>query len=137
MTFFKVIQEKTVVSVGCVFLKWNIKKNALFVCDVDKGEFVQSYDEKHIYHDDWLKSAPKEAGKHEEAEIVIITQQEYEDLLAILDEGEVVIETPPIEEPQEEMPEAPVEEKPMSISEMRETIAHQQEQIDMLIKKLK
>jgi len=136
MTFFKVIQDNKIVTVGCVFLKWNQDNKALFVCDVDEGQFVQSYDELHIYHDSWLKPAPRKAGKHEEAKIVIITQQEYEDLLAELDEGEILIETPSIPEPEEEMPEPPEEEKPMSIAEMREIISRQQEQINSLLDKL-
>ena len=134
MTYFKAIQNDKVVSVGTVFLEWNINKHKLYVCDVDKGQFVQSYDEQHIYHDAWMKPAPAEAGIHEEASIVIILQQEYEDLLALFDNGETVkVEKPTIEEP-EKVKEPKEEEKPMSINEMRETILRQQEQIDMLVK---
>lgn len=135
MTYFKVIQENKVVSVGSAFLKWNVKRQRFFISSVDEGQFVQSYDEQHIYHDQWLKPSPTEAGVHEEAKVVIIDLQEYEELLEILNEGEVIEEVPIIPEEPEEIPE-PIEEKPMSISEMRETIARQQEQINMLINKL-
>ena len=136
MTYFKVIQDKKVVSVGTVFLRWSIKRHKLLICGVDDGEFVQSYDEQHIYHDAWLKLAPNEAGKHEEATVIVIDAQEYEDLLAILTEGETIdYETPVIPEQQEET-QLPVEEKPMTIAEMREIISRQQEQIEMLIQRL-
>ena len=136
MTYFKAIQDDKVVSVGSVFLKWNISKGKFYVCDVDDGQFVESYDELHIYHDSWMKPAPAEAGQHEEASIVIIGQQEYEELLEILNEGEVieVQETPEIIP--EEQVEPPKEEKPMSIADMREMILKQQELIDSLMEKL-
>lgn len=136
MTYFKVIQDNKVVSVGTVFLKWNIKRQRLFICDANDGEFVQSYDEKHIYHDSWLRPAPVEAGQHEEASVVIISSQEYEDLLTILNEGETVdYETPVVPKEPEEITQ-PTEEKPLTIAEMREIISRQQEQIEMLIQKL-
>jgi len=135
MTYFKVIQNKKVVTVGCVFLKWNMKRQKLFICDANEGQFVQSYDELHVYHDSWLKPSMAHDIEYEEATIVVITEQEYEDLLESLDEGEVVEESPVIEEEPVEV-QIPEEEKPMSIAEMREIIARQQEQINMLINKL-
>ena len=135
MTYFKIIQNNIVTSVGSVFLKWNTKKSKLFICDVDKGELVQTYDEAHIYRDDWMKPLPKEAGEFESANVVIISEQEYEELHEIFDNGDVV-EVQYIPEQTTEKVQPPIEEKPMSIAEMRETIVKQQEQINMLIKKL-
>ena len=134
MTFFKIIKNKKVISVGCVFLKWREDNHQFFICDVDEGQFVLSYDEKYIYRDTWMKPAPKDATKYEEATVEIITQQEYEDLLAMLDEGETVEEVVPvIPEQQEEIVPPQEEEKPMTIAEMREIILKQQEQINSLL----
>ena len=134
MTYFKVIKRKKVISVGCVFLKWNETKNKFYVCDTDEGQFVQSYDELHIYHDKWMKPAPVEAGKHEEATVEVISQQEYEDILETLKEGEVIEEVELVVPEQHETP--PEEEKPMTIAEMREIILKQQDQINTLIELL-
>ena len=136
MTYFKAIQNDKVVSVGCVFLKWSLNKHKFFICDVDEGQFVESYDEQHIYQDSWMKPAPPEAGEQEQASIVIIGQQEYEDLLEMLNEGEIVeVQQEPTVE-QEEQVELPVEDKPMSIADMREMILKQQQLIDTLMEKL-
>ena len=136
MAFFKAIKDNKVYTVGCVFLKWNTKMQRFFVCDVDEGQFVESYDEQHVIRDEWMKVAPDGAGEHEDAKVVIISLQEYEDLLAILNEGEEVVYSAPEIEKQEEIPEEPEEEKPMTIAEMRELILKQQEQINSLIEKV-
>ena len=136
MTFCKMLKNDKVVNIGCVFLKWNIKRHRMNVCSVDEGQFVQSYDEKTIYKDSWLKPAPEEAKNFEEAKIVVIDQIEFDDLKELLNEGEeVLVEKPePLPSPQV-LTEEPVEEKPMSIAEMRQIIAEQQKQIDLLLEK--
>lgn len=136
MAYFKVIQDNTVVSVGSVFLKWNTKKHRLFICDVDNGQFVQSFDEKHIYKDDWLKTSDGDI-QYENASIVIINETEYEDLKEMLIEGEPIIEEP-VHEPVvvQERHEPEEEEKPLTIAQMREIIAEQQKQIELLMKKV-
>ena len=135
MTYFKILQENKVVNVGCVFLKWNSARKKLYICDVDEGQFVQTYDESEIYKDSWMKPAPKEAGEHKNAKVVIISKEEFDELLELLSDGEdIEVEQPEIpvhvvhEAPQEEP-----EEKPMTISEMRQKIIEQQKQIDALL----
>jgi len=132
--YFKVLKDDKVISVGDLFLKWSTKQHRYFICDVEQGEAVMSFDE-HYYRDNWLRPIPEEA-KYEEATIVVIEQQEYEDLLALLKDGE---EIPVVEEvPVEPEPEAATleEEKPMSIAEMRAIILEQQEQIKTLMQKM-
>ena len=136
MTFCKIIQNDTIVSVGCVFLKWNTKRNRLFVCDDAEGQFIQSYDERHIYKAAWMKPSKEAKCEYEDADVVVITETEYNDIKEQLNEGE-----PIIEEVQErpltiEHHEEPDEEKPLSIAEMRELIKTQQSQIELLMSKL-
>ena len=135
MVLFKVIQNNTVVSVGSVFLRWDTEKHRLFICDVDKGEFAQSFDEKCIYKDDWLKTSDGNI-QHENASIVIIDETEYEDLKQMLIEGEPIVEEPVHEHviiPEHHEPEK--EERPLTIAQMREIIVEQQKQIEILMKK--
>ena len=138
MTFFKVIRNEEVISVGCVFLNWNETKHRLLVCDVDKGQFVQSFDEKYIFRDTWMKPAPTEAGEYPLAKIVIIDEREYEDLKELLEQGELIAVEKPAEINPQSGPqiEEPEEEKPITISEMRELIIKQQEQIKALMEKV-
>ena len=131
MTFFKIVQNNQVTDAGFVFLQWNEVHHEFNICDVDHGQFVQNYKQTKIYSASWLKPAPQEAGSYERAEVVVITEQEYFDLIAQLDEGEEIIE------PEEPMPDVhpapePEEEIPMTLAEMRETIKSQAEQITFL-----
>jgi hypothetical protein len=137
MTFFKVIQNNKVVSVGTVFLEWNAKKHRMFVSDVDEGQFVQAFDESQVYRDTWMKPIPQGVGPYVLATVIIINEQEYLDLKELLEEKEEIINTPVVQ--QVETPvvqQIPEEEKPMTIAEMRELILSQQKQIDALMKKL-
>ena len=137
MTYFKIIKNDNVVSVGTVFLKWNSKKNRMFACDVNEGQFVQTYDEEKIYTAYWLKQAPEDAPKYEEAEVVAIDKVEFDDLKELLTEGEEV----PVEQEPEYTPtvhdnDEAEEEKPLTIAEMRLLIINQQKQIEDLLQRL-
>lgn len=137
MTYFKITKDENVISVGCVFLKWNTKRHKFNVCDVNEGQFVQTYDEKGIYKASWLKPAPKEAGEYETVKVTVIDEVEYDTVKTLIDEGEEIEEvvTEPIVELIEQ--QEPAQEKPLTIAQMRELIAEQQKQIDMLLEKLK
>ena len=136
MTYCKMVIDNKVVNIGHVFLKWNSDRHKMYICDVDEGQFVQSRDEAHIYHDKWLKIAPAEAGEQEEANIIVITEQEYMDLLELLNSDEEVLnEIIEQEYPEPEL-EQPQEETPMTIAEMREKILEQEKQIELLLGKL-
>ena len=138
MTYCKIIQNDKVVSAGCVFLMWNEKRNRLYVCDVNDAQYVQSFDEANIYHADWFRTLPKDAPVYETAEAVVITKQEYEDLVEQLKEHEPVpVEQIVPEHTVQEDVDKPEEEQVMSIAEMREMIINQQKQIDALIGSLK
>ena len=139
MTYFKILIDDKVVSVGNVFLKWNPKRHKLHVCDVDEGQFVQTYDEKNIYKASWLKQAPKDAKNFDTAKVVVVDEIEYNDILTSLQEGEPIVEEtvePKREEYVVEHEPEPEQEKPMTIAEMRKLVLEQQEQINMLIAKL-
>lgn len=137
MTYFKVIQGSQVVDAGFVFLKWNEARRKMNISDENEAQFVQSYNQELVYRDDWLKPFPeKSAAKFEKAQVVIIDQNEFEEIRALLDGDEII---PVLSDAPEEVviePAKPVEETPLSISDMRRIILEQQEQINQLSERL-
>ena len=137
MAYYKIILDDNVIDVGCAFLKWNTKRKKLNYCSIDEGQFIQGYKTGTVYTTSWLKPAPQGADSYNAIEAIIIDETEFNDIKEMLDEGEtVVVETPVVPETPVERPVVQEEEKPMSIAEMRETIIHQQEQIEMLLETL-
>lgn len=137
MTYFKVIQGSQVVDAGFVFLKWNETRHKMNISDENEAQFVQSYNQELVYRDDWLKPFPEKcAAKFEKAQVVIIDQNEFEEIRALLDGDEII---PVLSDAPEEVviePAKPAEETPLSISDMRRIILEQQEQINQLSERL-
>lgn len=84
MTFFKIVQNNETVDAGFVFLNWNKKHNRLLICNVNQGQYVQSSRDLSVYRCSWLKPAPAEAPEAKTAEIIVITQEEYESIIESL-----------------------------------------------------
>ena len=133
MIYFKVIKDNKVIDAGCTFLKWSGRTKRLYACNPDEGQFVQSYKEGSIYKASWMKPAPVEAGQYEEAEVSEISRVEYDEIIALLDDGETPEITPDVLPPviHHDEPEDNAE-KPLTVAEMRTLIVSQQEQIEML-----
>jgi len=134
MTYYKIVKNKKVIDIGCTFLKW--KKNRLYVCSEDEGQFIQSLNEKKVYRDVWMKEASDEFTDYEQAKIKAITETEFEDLRATIDDGEEIVEQEEVVIPSVQEEVQPEEDKPLSISDMRKIILEQQRQIEMLMEKL-
>ena len=125
MTYFKVIANGAAVDAGCMWLQWNARHQCLMACEPNVAHWAQSYDEKTVYRFGWLNPVPDGAPVYPTVEAAIIDAQEYDDLIAALDDGETVPE-PPEPEPEPEPPEPepdPEPERPMSVAEMRMKIA--------------
>ena len=139
MTYYKVIRNSTVIDVGFVFLKWNETKHKLYLCDVNEAQFVQSRDGDTVYHAEWLKPYPAEAGYYEPVDVVMIDENEYDEIRAFLEDGEEIPYEPddptpePQPEPEPDEPDDPEEEEhKMTISEMRQTLTDMMEQVGLL-----
>lgn len=131
MNYFKVIQDDKVVDAGFSFIKEN-KNGIQLYCEPDEAELVQSYNELKYYHTYWLLSV-KTYPDYEEADVVMIGETEYNDIIAYLDDGEEVPIEPEKPDPEPEpKPEPEPEDKPMTIAEMREKITEQENTITML-----
>lgn len=131
MKYYKIIRDGNAVDAGFNFLRWDTRHHCMMLCEQDKAQFVQSLDGSTVYRVPWLNPPPEDAPTFEEANVVIIGRQEYEDLIAVLQDGEVVPEPDPDpipEPPQEPEPEPDQEEKPreMTVQEMRQKIKEQQ-----------
>lgn len=133
MSYFKIIRDGNVIDAGEIFLKWQAKNRILVSCPPDEAQFVMSHDGETIWRVAWLNPAPGEAGNYETIEAAMIERQEYLDLRAVLDEGEVVPEPEPvIPEPEPEPdpdPEQPEQEKPMTVAQMRAKIIQLEEEL--------
>lgn len=136
MSYFKVVQGGVVIDAGEMFLRWQEKNRVMVSCEPERAQFIRSYDGETIWRVAWLNPAPQEAGSYETVEAALIDRQEFLDLRAQLDEGEVVPEPEPIvpePEPEPEPdPEQPDAEKKMTVEEMRQRIKEQDAEILML-----
>lgn len=135
MVFYKIIRDGTTTDAGFVFLKWNEHSQHTVACDVNEAQFIQSFDQEHIYHVDWLKPVPEAAGQYETVQAAVIDSAEFDEIRALLDDGEPVPNEPepPAPEPVEDQEQlVEPEERPMTVGEMRQLITEQQERIAML-----
>lgn len=138
MTFYKIIQNGTVIDVGSAFLKWSTDYHRMLICDVNQGQFVCSIDGERKYRDQWMRPCASEATGYENAEVVVIEEGEFRELLKLLSEGDVTANTQQIEEENvEQIPEPTKSEQPeetiLTIGEMRKLLLAQQKQIDELL----
>ncbi len=135
MTYYKIAQNGAVVDAGYIFLRWVEKHRCLMTCDPTIAEFVQAYDRTRVYHDHWLRPVPAGAPAYESATVTVIGETEYDEIRALLDDGEEIPVTPAEPDPPPVEPDEPVEpdDRPMTVAEMREKITEQQASIDMLI----
>lgn len=133
MKYYKIIQGGLVIGAGCTFLKWHPAKHRFFYCDADEAERVQDAITERVYHADWLLGSPPDAGPADEATVEMISAAEYDEIIALLADGETIQEPeePEIEPVPEPEPE-PEPEKPMTVQEMRSKIIEQQEEIESL-----
>lgn len=124
-----------VVDAGATWLTWNAKHRCLMMCGPDAASYVQGRDQKTIYTADWMLPAKHGWPTAAEVTVTVIDAVEYDEILAMLNDGEEIPDIPEPEPPQpdpDEPEEPEPEERPMTIAEMRQFIADQQEQINML-----
>lgn len=133
MRYFKIIQNKKVVDVSFAPLRWSEKYFQMVGCDVERAQFVQGYITGKTFRDGWMRHTEAPDVLYDEADVIETTGVEFNDLYETLHGGEE-IEVEPDEPLIPVVPEAHIEEteKPMSVSEMRQVIQDQQQQIDLL-----
>ena len=124
MAFWKAINNNETIDVGSCFMKWVSSNNIFAYCDVNDAQFAQSsLDENRFYHCCWLKPEGAVVGFIEVDELELIDETEYDELYALLSDGEPVPQPAPTPEPEPEPEPEPVDEHPMTIQEMRDRIS--------------
>lgn len=135
MDYYKVIIDDNVVDVGTIFLKWNTSMRHMFMCSANEAQFVMGRDSNTCYRDDWMKMYEGNPSTYLPAKVVMINAREYDEIRALLEDGEDIHEPPePIPEPEPEPHEEPAPEPdaPMTISEMRQQITEMSAMMEML-----
>lgn len=123
MNYYKITKDQTVVGVGSQFYRWHDKTNRYMCCDLGKGECVQDTLSEVYYHDAWLRTLPATAYPVENADVILISQEEYNELYEQLAGGEEIPFEPPAPEPEPEPERQDEDDHIMTVQEMRERIA--------------
>lgn len=131
MTYFKIISDadREVVGVEAIedpaYVRWQEKHHRLVYCDGDAGEGILSpKDNDTVY-----RIEGKELnGVEIHLTAVFISAEEYDELAALLDDGERI----PAGGDSPAAPNSGGVDQPMTVSEMRQIILEQQNQINML-----
>ena len=135
MRYFKIIQNGDIIGCGTNFIRWFPRVRRFAICDMEQAQGVQDSISGEKFHAEWLYDIPEVATyTFPTAEIVLIDADEYNDIYEELLDGEPIPipEPEPEPEPQPE-PDPEVEPEPrMTVQEMREKIAEQEEQIAIL-----
>lgn len=86
MSFYKIIQDSTIIGVSTDndFRRWQSKHNIILVSDRDKVEAIDY--NGILYHDSWM--ADSGHIPYETASVREITEEEYSNIKAQLDDGE-------------------------------------------------
>lgn len=125
MTCYKMIIDGKVVAVGDHPMKWSPLRHFLVGCSINDAEAIISAVDDQCYTDDWLRKPT--AWTPVLAEIKAIDEQEFDELMALLDDGEEITEAVELVQPEEtavddtEQPETPAEHI-MTVAEMRSKI---------------
>lgn len=125
MQYYKIIDQGNVIGVGTMLLKWFASAERFFYCDsLNEAEAVQDVLTEQLYRDDWLHKPPDGATQPRPATVTLIDATEYDELYALLSDGEdIPVDPEPEPEPPPQPEPEPEPERPMSIQEMRDAIA--------------
>ena len=96
MTYYKVIKDNEFIGIGTSYdlRVYQPKHDILLVADEDVAQYIQIKDQ--LYRDDWFKLLNTNSIEYEIANISVISEDEYKQLLEAIDKGEEI--SIPIEE---------------------------------------
>lgn len=96
MTYYKIIKNNEFIGIGTSYelRKYQQKHNILLVADDNTAQYIQVKDK--LYRDDWFKLLNTSSIEYEIANISVISEDEYKQLLEAIDKGEEI--SIPIEE---------------------------------------
>lgn len=123
MKYYKIKQGSSVLGIGdsgCL-LCYQVKHNVWLHTDEDHAEVILPYGLEVLYHDYWMRQSDKSVEVAEDAEVIEITKQEFDDLY-----DQIIIQDEPVEEPEppvEEPIEEESEELPFTMGDLLECLA--------------
>ena len=124
--YYKIISDGMAVDAGISFLFVD-NRGKLLYCDADQAQLLQGWRQDKLYHVPWLRpvNMPETIDYDENVQAVIIEENEFNELIELLDDGEEVPEPAPEPEPEPEpAPDSePEPEHKMTVQEMRDKIA--------------
>lgn len=90
MTYYKIIKNNEFIGIGTSYelRKYQQKHNILLVADDNTAQYIQVKDK--LYRDDWFKLLNTNSIEYEIANISVISEDEYKQLLEAIDKGEEI-----------------------------------------------
>lgn len=90
MTYYKVIKDNEFIGIGTSYelRKYQLKHNILLVADDDTAQYIDI--NGILYRDSWLKVLTTDTIQYENADIVVISEEEYQQLFEAIDKGEEI-----------------------------------------------
>lgn len=90
MTYYKVIKDNEFIGIGTSYelRKYQLKHNILLVADDDTAQYIDI--NGILYRDSWLKVLTTDTIQYENADIVVINEEEYQQLFEAIDKGEEI-----------------------------------------------
>lgn len=96
MIYYKILKDREFIGIGTSYdlRVYQPKHDILLVADEDVAQYIQIKDQ--LYRDDWFKLLNTNSIEYEIANISVISEDEYKQLLEAIDKGEEI--SIPIEE---------------------------------------
>lgn len=90
MTYYKVIKDNEFIGIGTSYelRKYQLKHNILLVADDDTAQYIDI--NGILYRDSWLKVLTTDTIQYENADIVVISEEEYQQLFEAIDKCEEI-----------------------------------------------
>lgn len=90
MTYYKVIKDNEFIGVGTSYelRKYQTKHGILLVADDDTAQYIDI--DGILYRDSWFKVVTTDTIQYENADIVVISEEEYQQLFEAIDKGEEI-----------------------------------------------
>lgn len=90
MTYYKVIKDNEFIGIGTSYelRKYQLKHNILLVADDDTAQYIDI--NGILYRDSWFKVLTTDTIQYENADIVVISEEEYQQLFEAIDKGEEI-----------------------------------------------
>lgn len=131
MQYFKIKNGNTVIGVGNTYgLQYYQEKHGVWLrTDIDHAEAIQPEGHDTLYHDYWMRQSDKSYEQATEADVIEITEEEYNTLAEQLIDDDTIIE--PDEEPIPDE-EEPVEDLPLTMGDLLEMVVDMDMRLCML-----